>query len=181
LYQDNFIVFTGGPASGKTAVINELKARNFFCAEEIVRKVIQTQVEVKGNLLPWVNKEAFTDLVLKLEMSSYLQNQSKSGLVFFDRSIVDILGFFYLKQMKLTDELLSGIANFKYHSRVFVFPPWEDIFTNDSERKEDFNVAVSFYKEIVLAYEKSGYELIEVPFGTINERASFILSNLKHS
>ena len=64
MYQDNFIVFTGGPGSGKTTVINELKARNFFCSEEAGRKVIQTQVEQKGDALPWANKEAFRDLML---------------------------------------------------------------------------------------------------------------------
>ncbi|CED57150.1 putative uncharacterized protein [Aliivibrio wodanis] len=181
MYQDNFIVFTGGPGSGKTTVINELKARNFFCSEEVGRKVIQTQVTQKSDALPWANKEAFRDLMLKFEIASYQYHQSQNSLVFFDRGIIDILGYSNLEKIKLSDELTSAISNFKYHSKVFIFPPWKEIFTNDSERKQDFAVAVNTYNEMVLAYEKSGYEIIEVPFGTVNERIDFILVNLSHS
>ncbi|KJG23100.1 ATP-binding protein [Photobacterium iliopiscarium] len=181
MYQDNFIVFTGGPGSGKTTVINELKARNFFCSEEVGRKVIQTQVTQKSDALPWANKEAFRDLMLKFEIASYQYHQRQNSLVFFDRGIIDILGYSNLEQIKLSDELTSAISNFKYHSKVFIFPPWKEIFTNDSERKQDFAVAVNTYNEMVLAYEKSGYEIIEVPFGTVNERIDFILVNLSHS
>ncbi len=181
MYQDNFIVFTGGPGSGKTTVINELKVRNFFCSEEAGRKVIQTQVEQKGDALPWANKEAFRDLMFKFEIASYQQHQGKNGLVFFDRSIIDILGYSNLEQIKLSDELMSAISNFKYNSRVFIFPPWEGIFTKDSERKQDFSIGIETYKEMVLAYEFANYELIEVPFGSVNERVDFILSNLNQS
>jgi len=181
LYQDNFIVLTGGPGSGKTTVINELKLRGFFCSEEVGRKVIQTQVEQKGDALPWANKEAFRDLMLKSEIGSYLQYQSQSGLVFFDRGIVDILGYSNLEQIQLSDEQLSVMPNFKYHSKVFIFPPWKEIFTNDSERKQDFAIAIETYKEMVTVYEKSGYELIEIPFASVDERVDFILANIKHS
>jgi len=181
LYQDNFIVFTGGPGSGKTAVIDELKARNFFCSEEVGRKIIQTQIEGKGDALPWANKEAFRDLMLKSEIASYQQYQVQSELVFFDRSIIDILGYSNLEQIKLSDELVSAISNFKYHLKVFIFPPWKDIFTNDSERKQDFTIAIDTYKEMVLAYESADYELIKVPFGSVNKRVDFILANLKYS
>ncbi|WP_299494510.1 AAA family ATPase [uncultured Shewanella sp.] len=178
MYQDNFIVFTGGPGSGKTTVINALKAQNFSCSEEAGRKVIQTQVEQEGDALPWANKEAFRDLMFKFEIASYLQHQSQNGLVFFDRSIIDILGYSNLEQIQLSDELISAISDYKYHSKVFIFPPWKEIFTHDSERKQDFAIAIETYKKMVSAYECAAYELIEVPFGSVSERVDFILANL---
>ncbi|MUK67744.1 AAA family ATPase [Aliivibrio fischeri] len=179
--QDNFIILTGGPSSGKTTVINALKARNFFCSEEAGRKIIRNQLEQKGDALPWANKQAFGNLVLRYGIASYLKHQSKNNIVFFDRSIVDVLAFFNLEKVKISDVLVSKITNFKYHSKVFIFPPWKDIFTNDNERREDFNVAINFYNEIIVAYEKSGYELVEVPFGTVDERVKFILAKLENS
>lgn len=183
MYQDNFIVFTGGPGAGKTSVINELKARGFCCAAEVSRQVIQAQVEAQSRILPWIDKEAFAHLVLEFEISSYQKNQNQnhnqSELIFFDRSLVDILGFFHLDKMDVTEALQSGVDHYKYHSRVFLFPPWEDIYANDSERKEDFDTAIRFYNALVRAYEASGYELIKVPFGSVSDRASFVLSHFE--
>ncbi|AFI85472.1 hypothetical protein Q7A_2684 [Methylophaga nitratireducenticrescens] len=61
---NNFIVFTGGPGSGKTSVINRLKALNYQCATEVGRKVIQRQVEIQGTALYWGKRgrEKGTDL-----------------------------------------------------------------------------------------------------------------------
>lgn len=61
---------------------------------------------------------------------------------------------------------------------VFVFPPWESIFTNDLERKQDFIEAVVTYNEMVGAYQRLGYTLTEVPKSSVNERVDFILSAL---
>jgi predicted ATPase len=180
LYQDNFIVFTGGPGSGKTTVINELKQRGFFCSEEAGRKVIQTQVELGGDALPWVNKEAFRDLMLKSEIESYQHNQSKTELVFFDRGVIDVFGYSNLENIYISDELLNSICGFKYNQKVFIFAPWESIFINDSERKQNFSEAIDTYNEMISAYRKFGYELVEVPFGSVNERVDFILASLTY-
>ena len=36
---------------------------------------------------------------------------------------------------------------FRYNRRVFVAPPWEEIFEQDSERKQDFAEAVRTYED----------------------------------
>ncbi|MGF1793305.1 AAA family ATPase [Photobacterium profundum] len=179
MYQDNFIVFTGGPGSGKTTVINELKKRGYLSSEEVGRRVIHTQVEQGGDALPWANKKSFRDLMLKAEVDSYQQNQCEVEWGFFDRGVVDILGYSNLESICLSDQLLNAVSSFQYHQKAFIFPPWESIYTNDSERKQDFIVAVKTYKEMISAYIQCGYELLEVPCGTVNERVDFILANLK--
>ena len=46
---ERFIVFTGGPGSGKTSVIEHLQNLGYKTADEVGRRVIQLQVESGGN------------------------------------------------------------------------------------------------------------------------------------
>ena len=66
----------------------------------------------------------------------------------------------------------------KYENLVFYTPIWEDIFSNDEERKEDIEQAKMIEENIKNSYLKFGYNLIEIPKGTISERVNFILSKL---
>ena len=61
---------------------------------------------------------------------------------------------------------------------MFVFPPWKSIYLNDNERKQNFDDALATYKEIVSAYKKFKYRLIEVPRLSVKLRAKFILNTI---
>ena len=39
----NRVLITGGPGTGKTSLINELKKNGYNCSEEIVRKITLTK------------------------------------------------------------------------------------------------------------------------------------------
>ncbi|GAB6264489.1 hypothetical protein PSSHI_47330 [Photobacterium sp. R1] len=65
-----------------------------------------------------------------------------------------------------------------YNQNVFIFPPWESIYKNDVERQQDFIEAVATYQEMLYAYEKFGYDLVEVPKVSLRKRAEFILNNV---
>ncbi len=70
--------------------------------------------------------------------------------------------------------------NLKYNQKVFVTPPWEEIYCNDSERKQTFDEAALTYNHIVeaYAYSKYGYELIEIPKTDVKNRVEFILQHV---
>lgn len=99
--------------------------------------------------------------------------------MFFDRSIMDCYGYSRLEQLPLSDTLLSACRKLLYGKRVFLFPPWQSIFTNDVERKQDFSQAVATYNQMVDTYRKFGYQMIEVPKTSVSNRAEFILATLK--
>ncbi|NMV23329.1 AAA family ATPase, partial [Vibrio parahaemolyticus] len=65
-----------------------------------------------------------------------------------------------------------------YHSQVFIFLPWTSIFSNDEERKQDFSEAVATYQQMVNAYHKFGYQLIEVPKMSVEDRVAFIRGSI---
>ena len=56
--------------------------------------------------------------------------------------------------------------------------PWEDIYTNDSERDQTFEEAVQVYQSCAQWHTTFGYSLIEVPKGTVSERVAFILERV---
>ncbi|MGF1681575.1 AAA family ATPase [Photobacterium minamisatsumaniensis] len=175
----NVIVFTGGPGSGKTSVIERLNALGYKCASEVGRKVIQNQVESQGSALPWGNKVAFRDEMVREELENYKKFDVCQDTVFFDRSIIDSYGYSLLEQLPMSEALLKSCDELEYCKKVFIFPPWETIFTNDLERKQDFNEAVATYNEMEKAYKKFGYELVEVPKSSISKRVNFILASVK--
>ena len=67
---------------------------------------------------------------------------------------------------------------FRYNPRVFFFDGWEEIYTNDSERKVNFEGARRFGDNVRVVYQKLGYQIVNVPFQAIEERANFILEKL---
>ncbi|EGX6965049.1 TPA: AAA family ATPase [Vibrio alginolyticus] len=175
---NKLIVFTGGPGAGKTSVIEQLKTQGFICAPETGRQIIQTQVANHGSALPWNDKQAFRDEMMKVEVSNYRAFNVHQGNVFFDRSIVDVYGYSKLEQLPISHELITHCQTLRYHSQVFIFPPWTSIFSNDEERKQDFSEAVATYQQMVNAYHKFGYQLIEVPKMSVEDRVAFIRGSI---
>jgi len=89
-------------------------------------------------------------------------------------------GYSKLENIPISKLLLIKCRDLRYHRKVFIFPPWDEIYENDIDRKQDFNEAVAIYHEMVSAYNKFGYDLIEVPKVSIKERAEFIINKLNN-
>ncbi|AQS38638.1 putative ATPase [Shewanella psychrophila] len=177
---NNFIVFTGGPGSGKTSVINALMDSGFLCTNEVGRQVILSQVAQKGAALPWNNKLAFRDEMVRQEMLAHHHYQNSTHRVFFDRGIVDSYGYSTLEKLTVSEKLINGCQTLRYNPNVFIFPPWEAIYSNDTERKQEFEEAMTTYEHMVSAYQEFGYSLIEVPKTSVVERLTFILKLTNH-
>jgi predicted ATPase len=64
---------------------------------------------------------------------------------------------------------------FRYHRKVFIAPPWQEIFQNDNERKQDFDEAERTYEAMIETYKAQGYELVELPRASVEDRAHFVL------
>lgn len=173
---DRFFVLTGGPGAGKSAVIDALARAGHAHSREAGRAVIQDQVTRGGRALPWIDPAAFAELMLEFELRSYREAQGQSGLVFFDRGVPDIVGYLRLSGLPVPAHVDNAARTYRYNRRVFILAPWREIFRQDSERKQDFAEAVRTYEMMVQTYAGYGYELIEVPLASVEERVRFILS-----
>ena len=65
------------------------------------------------------------------------------------------------------------------YDTVFILKPWEEIYTSDDERYENFNQALEIHDHLLKTYQHYNYNLIDVPFGTVEYRTNFILNALK--
>jgi predicted ATPase len=102
--------------------------------------------------------------------------EEKSKPVFFDRGIPDLLGYCHLIKCDVPDNLRRDIEMYRYNKIVFIAPPWEEIYAHDEERKQGWEEAVMTYQKIVPAYVDAGYEAIELPKSTVEERVEFVLT-----
>ncbi|HVI47238.1 MAG TPA: AAA family ATPase [Chitinophaga sp.] len=174
----NGYVLTGGPGGGKTTVISALQDMGYATVAESGRNIIQEQVSVGGNALPWGDTMLFRDKMLEAAVRDYSSWGHQPGPVFLDRGIPDVIAYTKLTGMLLSADMQALGTRFRYHPHVFVFPPWEDIFRGDAERKQSFTTAVRTYEVIREVYAGYGYELITVPCVRVAERVAFILSCL---
>ena len=108
-------------------------------------------------------------------MKSYYLAEQFNGPVFFDRGVVDVIGYLHLMDIPVPEPIQEAAENFRYNRSVFVAPPWEEIFKQDTERKQDFTEAKRTYEATTAAYSENGYELIEIPRTSLEERMRFLL------
>lgn len=176
---DRFIILTGGPGSGKSSLIQALAQVGYNSAPEAGRAIIQAQVAIGGKALPWSDPPAFAELMLSWDMRSHEWARGLKGPVFFDRGIPDVLGYLRLSNVPVPTHVQTAARLFRYNTRVFIAPPWPEIFEQDDERKQDFNEAQRTYDAMTKTYQSLGYTLIELPKESIADRCTFVLKALK--
>lgn len=179
IYNHNFFVITGGPGVGKTTLLRELEKRNFKCIPEVAREIIKEQVNGNGEALPWKNKELYKALMMDRSIASYgLINHTNNGITFFDRGIPDTLSYARLINSIISIEMDFYASHYRYNKKVFILPPWLEIYTTDNERKQTWKEAVQTYEILAETYRQYNYELIEVPKTAVEKRVDFILKML---
>ena len=175
------IVLIGGPGTGKSSILNELISRGFDCMPEISREVT-LKAQQKGVDQLFLSKPLlFSDLLLKGREKQFLDaNKSKEAFVFFDRGIPDVHAYLEFFKTDYPDYFIEKSKKHLY-TKVFMLPPWEDIYTSDNERYESFEQAVKIHHHLKKTYLKIGYKISVVPFGTIQERTNYILDAINNS
>ena len=172
-----FHILTGGPGSGKTTLIEALGHRGFATTAEAGRTIIREQLSASGSALPWSNRQLFAERMLDFDMRNHMQARQCKGPVFFDRGIPDVLGYLELCGLAVPPYAEDAARSYRYARRVFILPPWPEIFAPDAERRQSFDEAERTYRAMVAVYSRLGYELVEVPRAPVRERADFIFAD----
>lgn len=173
-----FYVLTGGPGAGKSSVLSALAAAGHAVSGEAGRRIIRDQVAIGGRALPWADRGLYAELMLAADMAAYRDRQDTPRPVVFDRGVADTLGYLRLEGLAVPGHVLRAAEAFAYRSPVFVFPPWPEIYGQDAERRQRAEVAAATHAAVVETYRGLGYALIDVPRGSVAERADFVASRL---
>jgi predicted ATPase len=171
------IIITGGPGSGKTTLVRELQARGYAIAGDSARTIIQDRRQ--RGLSPRPSAYEFTNEVLRMDIENFVLHAATPGHVFFDRSVLDALCSLDRVTPLSESELSMWLSKYQYCSKVFVLPPWREIYTNDAERDHTFEHAESINSITEDWYQRCRYQLVEVPRISVAERCAYILRTLE--
>lgn len=175
---DNLHIISGGPGSGKSSLLAALRQRGIRIMPEAGRAIIQNQVAIGGPALPWADRQAFADLMLGWELRSYHEARDLEGTVFFDRGVPDVIGYLRVCGLEVPRYILTAAEKFRYNPRVFMTPPWREIFHKDEERKQSWAEAVATFESMVSTYEALNYKIVQLPLASIAERVAFVAGHV---
>jgi predicted ATPase len=172
------IVIIGGPGTGKSTIIDRLIEKGFCCYPEISREITLEAKNQGIEQLFLENPLLFSELLLegrKNQFKNALEETNK--IVFIDRGIPDILAYMhYIGDSYPPHFDLACRENL--YTKIFILPPWEEIYVSDEARYENFEQAKLIHNHLSETYKNYGYELIEVPKGTLDQRILFILDQI---
>jgi predicted ATPase len=176
------IVISGGPGTGKTALIQNLEQRGFHCFHEIIREMTlearknETEREQLINPLAFVkdplefNKRILEGRIEQFHHAKKLQYP----FVFYDRGIPDIIAYMEYFNQPYDSLFLQPCQELKYHLAILL-PPWKEIYRQDDQRLESFEEACEIHEHLRDSYHKCGYNTIDLPPGPVESRADRLL------
>lgn len=174
-------IITGGPGAGKTTLLNELNRQGLITVPEEGRRIIQEQITLNGEGVPWINKAYFAELMFEASVRTYREMEKLAGSqpVFFDRGILDTIGYLRLEKIPVPKEMEIKARDMMYHNNVFILPPWKEIYENDQERKQTFEESIATFDQMKETYQEYGYTVVEIPEAPVKERVGLILDHIQ--
>lgn len=165
------VVITGGPGAGKTTLLNALGEMGYATFAEGSRTLIEQQSQRDDGVLPWSNLPGFANLCLDL-MSEQKHKALGHEVAFVDRAIPDIVAYLRVGGCNVPEAFIQGSAG--YHGQVLACRPEKAIYVQDEVRPHSFEEALHIHQTLVDGYAELGYQVLHVPWGSVDERVSFV-------
>ena len=175
-------MITGGPSTGKTSVIKLLESLGYLCIHELIRSMTAAEKKddasrdfVTNPILSVENPEAFNTKLLEGRIAQYQSIAKKNEkVIFFDRGIPDVHSYMNCFGQPYNKKFEQPAYDFRY-DRIFLMPPWLEIYAPDAERFESYEESVRIFSSLKKTYQNFGYDIILIPKGSVTERTDFIL------
>jgi predicted ATPase len=174
---ERFVVISGCSGGGKSTLLMELAKRGHAVVHEPGRRIVKEELAGDGLSLPWVDGAAFARRAIELALADRAVASRLGGWVFFDRGLIDAAAA--LQHLTGEPALATLREAHRYHKRVFITPPWPEIYVKDLERRHGLDDAVVEYQRLMEVYPSLGYEVVVLPKAETTERADFVMRALK--
>lgn len=172
------IVITGGPGTGKSSIIEELKQRGHLCFDEISRQVTLEARKNGIEQLFLTQPLLFSQMLLEGRAKQFKDaNNHENATVFLDRGLPDVLAYMDYFGSDYPEDFVHTCQNSTYDA-VFILAPWQEIFQSDSVRYETFEQSEVIHQHLLKTYKNFNYYLIDIPFDTVKKRTDFIIESL---
>lgn len=173
---EQFVLISGCSGGGKSTLLAELRARGHAVVEEPGRRIVRQEREAGGSALPWSDPAAFARRAIDMALADREAARARSGWVFFDRGLIDAASA--LEAVAGETVLKALAAAHRYHRRVFLAPPWPEIYATDAERQHGLAAALPEYRRLESVFPALGYEVVLLPKVPVSARADFVLATL---
>jgi len=183
LFENKKIVISGGPGSGKSTLVGLLRRKGYKCVDEFSRTLIENAQKMGENNIFKSQPLYFSEEVWKERKKQYEKfkpeiNKTQGPYIFFDRGLHDVVAYLDCIGVPYDSQQFDPSA-FPY-DMAMLLPPWKAIYSQDNERKEDFEEAEKLYFYIKKIYQKYKIPIVEIPFESPEVRISILLDYLNH-
>lgn len=176
-HKNNFFIFTGGPGAGKSTLLKALSDHGLPHIAETARAIMKERLERK--LLSRPAPAEFARQIFEIDHQNYLENIEYTDILLFDRSFLDSAWMLKEADDAYFKKIKHVLNVHRYNKTVFIAPPWEEIYQNDTERDQTFSEAQRVYKKLFDWYTANDYFLIDLPKASVVERVKFVMEKIK--
>lgn len=169
-------VITGGLGVGKTSLLSLLN-RQYETVAEPARELIAEHRATSDEATLDQRPELFVEKLISRSIEKYT-TASSSAVTVFDRGVPDCIAYAMAYELSI-GPALDAASRYRYEVPAFIASPWEEIYSTDDMRRATFAQAVAFYSYVVEAYERLGYQMVELPKTSVEERAAFIIDHIE--
>jgi len=170
------IFISGGPCTGKTSVINELKRQGFTIIPEAAREIAAFDKRFYGKSIKNIDKKIFQDEIFNFQKNIFDSLADEKGIFFSDRGLGDTIAYYKINNFEVPEEKINHTKNFA-NKQVFILEPL-NFYNRDLLRQESEEEQKNIQDEIVKTYTELEYEVIMVPFMSVSKRVEFIIGSL---
>lgn len=176
------IVITGGPGTGKTALVTALEKAGYSCFHEIIREMTRRAKQDQSPEGPLANPLTFVADpltfnrgILKGRVAQFHRAGAlQEPFVFYDRGIPDVLAYMDYFGQSYDAEFTNPCRELRYDLAVLL-PPWRHIYRQDGERMESFQQACEIHDCLADTYSGCGYEVVSLGTGSVPRRVEQLL------
>jgi predicted ATPase len=166
-------VVAGGPCSGKTTLLKELRRAGYRVERETAEEMIEAGVasglsaeEVRADPVAWQREMLTRDY-------ERFENLPTNEVVFTDTSFIEDLVFSERAGLAIGPNTEAWLQAKRYR-RVFFLAPL-DGYQTTVVRMESADLAHRISEDVRARYETYGYDVVDVPVMPVAERVEWVL------